>query len=74
MSVQIDLPEGLNIRPFEVKMHLATKLFEEGLISSGQGAEMLGLSKRAFIEVLGQYGVSIFQYGMDEIIQDLSDV
>jgi predicted HTH domain antitoxin len=38
------------------------KLFEEGLITSGRGAEVVGLSKKAFIEFLGKYKVSIFQY------------
>jgi len=67
MGVQINLPEGLNISDFEVNMLLAAKLFEEGLITSGQGGEMVGLSKQAFVELLGKYKVSIFQYSIDEI-------
>ncbi|MEI6410412.1 MAG: UPF0175 family protein [Bacteroidota bacterium] len=51
MSIQVDLPEGLKISNFELSMLLAVKLFDEGLISSGQGAAMVGLSKQAFIEL-----------------------
>jgi predicted HTH domain antitoxin len=73
MSIQINLPEGLKISPFELSMLLAAKLVDEGLITAGQGAEMVGLSKQAFIEMLGKYKVSIFQYDIDEIEEDLSN-
>ncbi|MFZ4544750.1 MAG: UPF0175 family protein [Saprospiraceae bacterium] len=73
MSVQINLPEGLKITQFELSMLLAAKLFESGLISSGQGAEMVGLSKKAFIELLGKYEVSVFQYGISDIEEDLAN-
>lgn len=43
-------------------MMLAAKLYERGILSAGQAAEMVGLSKRAFVELLGKYGVSVFGY------------
>lgn len=73
MSIQINLPDGLRISPFELNMLLAAKLFDEGLISSGQGATMVGLSKHAFIELLGKYKVSIFQYDINEIEEDIAN-
>lgn len=73
MSIQIKLPEGLKISPFELNMLIAAKLFEEGLITSGQGAEMVDLSKQAFIELLGKYSVSVFQYGADELEEDIKN-
>lgn len=73
MSIQINIPDGLQISQFELSMLLAAKLFDEGLISSGQGAEMVGLSKQAFIELLGKYKVSIFQYDIDEIEEDVAN-
>ena len=42
-----------------------------GLISSGQGAEMVGISKHTFIELLGKYQVSIFGYDVGEIEEEL---
>jgi hypothetical protein len=39
MSINIQLPEGLNLSPFDLSMMLASKLFEEGFITSGQGAD-----------------------------------
>lgn len=74
MSVNIKLPDGLEISEFELSMLLASKLFESGLISSGQGAEMVGLSKRAFIEMLGKYEVSVFGYDFDELEEELDEI
>ncbi len=55
MRIQFHLPEGLRVGEFELSMLFAAKLFEEGLITSGQGAKMVGLSKQAFVELLGKY-------------------
>lgn len=69
-NVMVKLPKRLGMSDFEIKMLLASRLYETGKISSGQGAEMVGLSKRAFIELLGKYNVSVFGYTLDE--EDLS--
>lgn len=73
MSIQVNLPDGLKITEFELNMLLAAKLFESGLITSGQGAEMVGLSKQTFIELLGKYEVSVFQYDINEIEEDITN-
>ena len=69
-SVTVKFPKGLGLSEFEIKMLLASRLYETGKITSGQGAEMVGLSKKAFIELLGKYNVSVFGYSLDE--EDLS--
>jgi predicted HTH domain antitoxin len=40
---------------FELKMMTASKLFEDGKSSSGQAAEIVGISKRSFVELIGKY-------------------
>ncbi len=52
-------------------MIIAAKLYELGKLSSGQAAEVTGLSKRAFIELLGKYNVSVFGYEASELEEDL---
>lgn len=69
-EVIVQLPKRLGLSDFEVKMLIAAKLYETGKITSGQGAEIVGVSKRAFIELLGKYNVSVFGYTLDE--EDLS--
>lgn len=60
------------MKPFDLQMKLAAKLYKEGKLSSGQAAEMVGLSKRAFIELLGKYNVSVFGYDFEELEQEPS--
>lgn len=37
---------------------LLVKLYDLGEISTGKAAEILGISRREFLDVLGRYGVS----------------
>jgi predicted HTH domain antitoxin len=73
MNVIIKLPNNLNISNFEVTMIIASKLFHDGKLTSGQAAEIVGLSKQAFIELLGKYEVSVFGYAEDELEYDVEN-
>ncbi len=70
--LELSLPDGINISDAKLKMVIAAKLFEMGELSSGQAAEMAGITKREFIESVGTYGVSIFQYDVEELERDLA--
>ena len=61
-TIQLKIPDNLDLRDYELSMIVAAKLYEEAKLSSGQAAEMVGLTKRAFIEMLGKYGVSVFSH------------
>jgi predicted HTH domain antitoxin len=41
------------------------RLYHLGEISSGRAAEMLHMSRRAFLDLLGRYGVSVFDEQID---------
>lgn len=58
---------------YDFSMMVAAKLYEDKKLSSGQAAEMVGLSKRAFIEVLGKYGVSLFSNSISDLHSDISN-
>lgn len=70
-TVEIQLPESVSITNDEIKMIVAAHLFDIGELSSGQAAKLAGITKRQFIETVGQYGVSIFQYSVEELERDL---
>lgn len=36
------------------------RLYEQGLISSGRAAQLLGMTRWDFLDLLGRYGVSYF--------------
>ncbi len=43
------------------------KWFELGTISQGKGAEILGLSRAEFLDVLSAYRVSAWQYTKEDL-------
>lgn len=73
MGFHVELPPDLMATEFDLKMLFASKLFEEGMITSGQGAKIVGVTRRTFIELLGKYGVSAFQTDEDELLQDIEN-
>ena len=64
-TLTIKLPDTVD--ELDVKMQLAAQLFEKGTLSSGQAADLVGISKREFIENGGKYGVSIFGENVEDI-------
>lgn len=54
-----------------VKESFAIDLYRQNRISSGKAAELLGLSKLAFIQLLGQHGVPYFTQSPDELEAEL---
>ncbi len=65
----IQLPNSVQLNTFELSMMLAAKMYERGILSAGQAAEVAGLSKYAFIELLSKYGVSVFGYSTLEELE-----
>jgi predicted HTH domain antitoxin len=70
-TLELKLPDSVQLSEFDIKMTLAAKLYEDGTLSGGQAAELVGISKRDFLESLGKYGVSIFGYTAEELREDL---
>lgn len=71
-TLEIKLPDTVPMSEFDLKMTLAAKLYEDGTLSGGQAAELVGISKRRFLETLGKFGVSIFGYTAEELREDLN--
>ena len=72
-SVVLNIPEGLNFATFDYSVYLAAKLYEDGILSTGQAADIAQLSKRTFIEIMGKYGVSVFGNDVNNLITDISN-
>ena len=67
------LYEVITMSDYDFSMMVAAKLYEDQKLSSGQAAEMVGLSKRAFIELLGKYGISIFSSSISDLHSDIAN-
>jgi len=55
----------------EMRLAAAVKWYEMRLISQAKAAEIAGLSRSEFLTALDRFGVSPFQYGADEIVQEV---
>jgi predicted HTH domain antitoxin len=54
----------------ELKLAAAVKWYELKLLSQERAARIAGLSRAEFLDALGRFGVSPFQYGSDEILEE----
>ncbi|MBN1876348.1 MAG: UPF0175 family protein [Anaerolineae bacterium] len=80
LTVALELPRdllgALEVPQTQVEARvqelIALELFREGRISSGKGAELLGISKLAFIQRLSQHGIEYFTETPDELQADVA--
>jgi len=72
-TIQLQIPDSIDLKEYDFLMIIASKLYEDGTLSSGQAAEIVGLSKRAFIELLGRYGVSLFSSSLIDLESDITN-
>ena len=72
-TIQLNIPDNLDLKDYDYSMIIAAKLYEDAKLSAGQAAEMVGLSKRAFIEMLGKYGVSVFSTSVADLQSDIAN-
>lgn len=72
-TIKIQIPEELDLNDSYFSMIIASKLYEDGKLSAGQAAKIAGLTKRAFIELLGKFGVSVFSEKIADLKSDISN-
>ena len=72
-TLQINIPDGVDLKSHELSMMLASKLYEDRVLSLGQAAKVAGLTKRTFIELLSKYGVSIFSDSIQDLNSDIEN-
>lgn len=78
VQMTIEMPEevlaGLRKDPAgfaqELRLAAAVKWYEMRLVSQGRAAEIAGLSRREFLDALGRFGVSPFQYDADQVVRE----
>ncbi|MBE9258093.1 MULTISPECIES: UPF0175 family protein [Aphanizomenonaceae] len=81
-TISIELPESvfssLGKKPdelaIEMKIAAAVKWYELGEISQGKAAEIAGLNRIEFMDVLIRYKVSPFQYTADELAEEIASL
>jgi predicted HTH domain antitoxin len=71
-TLLLNIPDTVDLDDNEALMAIASTLYEKGKLTLGQAAELVGISKQAFMEILGTYGVSVFNYPASELDQDVA--
>lgn len=82
VSVSIEIPRDLlgvlEVPRNQLKARLseliAVELFREGKISSGKGAELLGVSKLDFIRMLAKRDIPYFTQSSDELADEIREI
>lgn len=72
-TITLNIPDSLDMDSNDVAILLAARLYEQGKLSLGQAAEVAGLSKRTFAELLGKYNVSISNYPASKLSSDVAN-
>jgi predicted HTH domain antitoxin len=72
-----DLPEAMGETPEEFERELgflvAAKLYELGRISSGRAAELAGMERVRFLQNLGKYRISVFNYPFQDLKREIRE-
>ena len=72
-TLTLNIPDSLEVDNRDLAMLVSTRLYEQGKLSLGQAAEVAGLTKRTFAELLGSYGVSIFNFPAADLKRDVAN-
>ncbi len=72
-TVVLNIPDNIDLKDFDFSMIIASKLYADAKLSAGQAAEIVGISKRSFIEVVGKYGVSVFSTSIEDLHSDIAN-
>ncbi len=71
MTLTLDIPVGTQgAQERQKRVKAAVAMYDAQLVSQGQAAELAGLSRAEFIDALGRFGVSPFQYSAEEALAE----
>ena len=72
-TLTLNIPDNLDVDNKDLAMLVSTSLYEQGKLSLGQAAEVAGLTKRTFAELLGKFNVSIFNFPVSDLSRDVAN-
>lgn len=72
-TLTLNIPDNLDVDNKDLAMMVAAQLYEQGKLSLGQAAEVAGLTKRTFAELLGKHNVSIFNSPASDLSSDTAN-
>jgi predicted HTH domain antitoxin len=73
-TITLQVPDFLEENHNDTVRFLAAKLYESGKLSLGQAAEMAGLNKSDFADILSEYSVNYINYSFDDVMADVARI
>jgi predicted HTH domain antitoxin len=73
-TMTLQVPDVLEKEHDETVRFLAAKLYEAGKLSLGQAAEMCGMKKWDFPEILAKFDIPYFQYTAEDVIREANAI
>lgn len=68
-TLTFNLPDDIDEK--EIATMLAAQLYDNGKLTLGQAATLVGLSKAEFMDELGKHGISIFGETVEDLKKDI---
>jgi len=72
-TITLKLPDSVEMNQKDFLTFVAAKLYEAGRLTLGQAAELAGYTKATFMELIGNYGVSVFNYPASDLVRDVKN-
>jgi len=73
-TITLEVPDKIELDTRDTVKFLAAKLYEAGRLSLGQAAQLCGMSKVTFAEILIDYNVSLINYSLSDILEDAARI
>ncbi len=70
-TITLELPDTVDVEKADLLRMIAARLYERGKLTLGQAADLAGMAKWDFAEVLKDYEVSIFNYPASDLASDV---
>lgn len=71
MQVTIELPDDVGLDEHEAKERVVALLYDAGTLSEKQGCDILGLSRRAFQNMLAEHNLAYMSSDPENIRYEL---
>ena len=72
-TISLTVPEHAGLDEKQFAQYVAAKLYEDGKLTLGQAADLVGMGKADFMEILASFEVNFFNYSAEEIIEDVEN-
>jgi predicted HTH domain antitoxin len=68
MKFEVNLPDNSykDYTEHDIKMIMASALYDKGVVAAGYAAESVGIEKYTFINEMGKYGVPVLNLSVND--------